>query len=150
MIGSGMLGDYLFGEGSIVPPEEDSDTVYLDLQPFGVDAYYVDADSIYLDLQASSIESAEFVEAATVNLALTPSGVEVVAHDYTDAAAIDIIFTPSGTDIYHQCKPRFRGELLSWAFDPILGFYTNWSSDDVESDWGGDLLPVEAVVNYAC
>jgi hypothetical protein len=132
----------------------DSGTVYLLFTPSGVDEYtgaqeYIDSGEIYLTFTPSGVEVADFVDSGTIGLLFTPSGTELIIHEYTDTGEVYLLFTPSGVELLHQCKPRFRGTLLTWLYDPDA-LTVDWFGGVLLPDWYGELLQVEMVANYAC
>ncbi len=132
----------------------DADTVYLDLQPSGVDEYtgvqiYEDSGTIPLLFTITGVDAFQAVDAATVGLLLTPGGTETLEQTVEDVGTIYLDFTPSGTDYIHVCKPRFRGTLLTWTYDPDA-MRADWYGGLLNPEWRGELLQVELAVNYAC
>lgn len=132
----------------------DSGTIYLTFTPSGVDEYtgsthYEDSGTVYLTLTPSGVEVADFVDTGTIGLLFTPSGTDVHEIIITDSGEIYLTLTPSGTEYIHVCKPRFRGTLLSWLYDPDA-MTSNWFGGVLLPDWHGELLQVEMVANYAC
>src|SRR6266576_2982930 len=84
----------------VIPPTVDADTALLTLTVSGSEvATFTDSALVanYLDISQSAPDVAQFTEAATGGLALTPSTLEQIEH--TDASIAAVGFSPSSTEI---------------------------------------------------
>lgn len=127
----------------------------LAVTPIAADVF-LDSGTIPLTLGLDFVEDYSgadiYEDAATAYLKLTPSGVELLEHlgtEYIDANSFYVKMTPSGAEFVHRCRGRYRGTLTSWTYDPD-GMYSHWAAVFHGATWRGELIPVEAVVNYDC
>jgi hypothetical protein len=129
----------------------DAATVRVALTPSDVQVFEaVDAATVPLAFTPSADEylSGQILDAATAALRLTASGLE--GFERADTGSVYLDFAPSGIDVLHQCRPRWRGELITWDDDTLFAMTTAWGGYLDTADWWGELLEMEAVVNYEC